>query len=354
MTDNSEQTSPQPAAADSEAAGPATVTGDSRGNRLVIIILALLVLAATAASSYSLYLSRQLQVQQQTMAANQTRVGEAVAEVAAGQQQLREAVERLDEAQQSTSAALQKFADRERMDNIDWAMAEIEHLIIIATQRLNLGHDADTALAALEAAARRLKDINNPSLIPLRKQLTSDINALRAVPETDVPGIALYLNDLISRAETLPLAADAAAPASPDSGQSDTEEVSGWRGLVQAVWSELRQLVVIQRDDTPPAERLAPDERYYLYQNLRVELASAREAALRRDTRNLHASIELVRDWLERYFDTDAAAVNNILESLEQMATVELAPDLPDISGSLESVRAWQRQQAESDREGDT
>ena len=347
MTDNSDQT---PATNQDDTADTSASPGRSQ---VLIILLALLALAAVVVSSYSIYrnyhLQGQVQEQQQATTTSQSQLSEAVADLTKRQEQLQQTIDQLQAAQESTSARLQELANRERMDNTDWALAEIEHLLIIAGQRLNLRQDADTALAALEAAARRLKDLNNPSLIPVREQLTSDINALRSVPETDVPGLALYLNDLISRAETLPLAADTELATEMPSGdqQSNNEPVSGWRGLVSAVWDELRQLVVIQREDAPPEALLAPDQHYFLYQNLRLELASAREAALRRDTRNLQASLELVQEWLERYFDTDSSAVNNVLDSLEQMQTVELQPGLPDISGSLESVRAWQRQQAD-------
>jgi len=360
MTDNSEQT---PAPATNPDDNNAETRGDtSRRNQvLILVLLALLVLAAVAASGYGIYMNRQLQsqlqAQQQTATTSQERLGKSVDELATGQEQLQQTIDQLETAQQTTSDRLQELTNRERMDNTDWALAEIEHLLIIASQRINLRQDADSALAALEAAARRLKDLNNPSLIPVREQLTSDINALKAVPETDVPGMALYLNDLISRAETLPLAADTelATETATSGGSSGNtgNEVSGWRGLVSEVWNEVRQLVVIQREDAPPEALLAPDQRYFLYQNLRVELASAREAVLRRDTRNLQASLELIRDWLERYFDTASAAAGNVLESLEQMQTVELQPELPDISGSLESVRAWQRQQA-AKQQGDS
>jgi uroporphyrin-III C-methyltransferase len=258
------------------------------------------------------------------------------------QAELRRELATLDETQATTTAALQKLAERERWDNMDWALAEVEYLSIIAMQRLNLVREPQPALAALEAAARRLKDIDDPGLIPVREQFTRDLNALRELPETDIPGMALYLADLITRAEKLPLKPDTPAVLREQPLDED-EPVTGWRGVLGAVWQELRGLIVIQREDEPPPALLSPDERYFLYQNLRVELASAREAVLRRDSRNLHTSLELIEDWLQRYFDTETSAVSNILDTLAQMRTVELAPELPDISGSLETVRAYIR-----------
>lgn len=322
------------------------------GRNAVLMLLGLLVLIAVAASGYSFYLSYELRAQQ-------AEAGEAQRELASRLETLRDRqagtgdrLARLAEVQEATSARLQRLAERDRMDNFDWAMAEVEYLTIIAMQRLNLAHDADNALAALEAAARRLKDIDNPGLIPVREQLTADINALREVPEADVSGLALYLGDLITRVDRLPLADDSATRTRlPRDDEADEPAVDGWRGFVSAIWSELRELVVIQREDEPPTELLAPAERYFLVQNLRVELASARTAALRRDTPNMRTSLELVQDWLVRYFNTDAESVANIRETLAQMSGVDLKPELPDISGSLESVRAWQRRRQDRDAE---
>lgn len=314
--------------------------------RKVWLSVALLAIAALAAG---LLAWQQLQEGE----ARQDRLGERIEELALQQQsaaesraRLEQELSSLEETQSVTTAALQKLADRERWDNLDWALAEIEYLSIIAMQRLSLVREPQPALAALEAAARRLKDIDDPGLIPVREQFTRDINALRELPESDVPGMALYLADLITRAEKLPLKPDTPAVLREHPDEPD-EADEGWRAVLDAVWREIRGLIVIQREDAPPPALLSPDERYFLYQNLRVELASAREAVLRRDTRNLRTSLELIDDWLDRYFDTDASAVANMRESLAQMQRVELDPELPDISGSLESVRAYIRRRGD-------
>ncbi|MDN5863026.1 MAG: uroporphyrinogen-III C-methyltransferase [Salinisphaera sp.] len=327
--------------------GDANPRAPGSGRGLLAAVLIVLVLVALTASGYAVYLAYHLQASQVETATQQQALS---AEIDTLRNELgRTSVALADQRQisEAIQATLERFAQRERMNNSDWAMAEVEQLAILAMHRLTLGHDVASSRAALEAAARRVKDIHNPGLVPVRKQLTSDINALRAVPEVDIAGIALYLADLITRAEQLPLASDSLNREQPVGSGAADAPVSDWRGVLAAIWGELRQLVVIQREDAPPAELLAPDERYYLYQNLRVELANARNAALRRDTRNLRVSIELIQDWLARYFNTDAEAVANIQDSLGKMATVDLSPELPDISGSLEAVRAWQQRQAD-------
>lgn len=317
------------------------------GTGIALVVFALLALAAIGVSLYSVYEMRDLHSRQSVLSEEQDELSADLTEAVANREQLANDLAELQTTLSATTRSLDELRQREKMNNFDWALAEVEYLTIIAMQRLSLARDPDTALAAMEAAARRLRDIDNPALIPVRKQYTEDINALEAVPEIDVPGMALYLGDLITRAEQLPLASDAVVSSETRPAETGESPVSGWRGIVNAIWQELRQLVVIQREDEPPPALMAPDERYYLYQNLRIELASARAAVLRRDTSNLQTSIELIRDWLQRYFDTDAAEVSNVLEALEQMSSREVAPELPDVSSSLESLRAYQRRQAD-------
>ena len=90
------------------------------------------------------------------------------------------------------------------------AREEMEQLLRIANYQLNLAHDPDTALAALQEADAVLARLADPGLQPLRRQLSDDILALRSVERVDIEGIALRLDSLARRVDQLPLNADAA------------------------------------------------------------------------------------------------------------------------------------------------
>jgi uroporphyrin-3 C-methyltransferase len=232
---------------------------------------------------------------------------------------------------------------QQNTSNIDIALSEIEYLLIIANHRLILQKDVPTALAAMDLADRRLKGLGDPRIIDVREQLTADINQLRAVNQVDIAGLALYLADLILRVEQLPVRENIVSMPKPIADTDPSINKDGWRHVVSLIWLELKNLVVISRDKEISPVRLLPDEVYFLYHNLRLELANARLAVLAHDNGNLQASLSNIIDWLNHYFNTGDAAVSNILESLQQMQTLQLDPDLPDISSSLESVRAYIR-----------
>ena len=116
-----------------------------------------------------------------------------------------------------------------------------------------------------------------------------------------------------------------------------------WKKIPRLLWQEIKSLVVIKRAGEAKQALLLPGEEYFLSQNLRLELESARLSVLRADSGNLRASIVLIQSWLRQYFDTNDSAVINVMETLDQMQAIELQPALPDISSSVESLRAYLR-----------
>jgi len=256
-------------------------------------------------------------------------------------------LEELESKQDVLSHSLSQPVEQQIHINEGYALAEVEHLLIIASYNLQLDHDVATALSAMEAADARLKGLRDPAVLSVREQLIADINEFRSINQADLSGLGLFLSDLIDRINDLPLKENIVLEKTEASTESDEEQVKGIKHFFVLVWKELKSLVVITRDQNVNKARLLPDEIYFLRANMKLELANARFAVFNRDTENLHASIGHIQAWLNDYFDLSDAAVRNIYDSLSRMKKLELAfPEL-DISSSLESVRALIRYQDE-------
>lgn len=233
-------------------------------------------------------------------------------------------------------------------------LAEIEHLLVVAEHRLQLEADAQLALAALNAADRRLRAYHDPGILAVRKQLTADINNLAAVQNVDINGLVLYLGDLGERALDLALL-EPRVVGEKESTKEETLETPGkWQTFKNAAWKEIQGLVQISRRGEQTPATLLPEQRYFLFQNLRLQIESARYAALRRNTDSFQASIGILIEWLESYFDLEDRSVANVHDSLSKMTGLDLQPPLPDISSSLESLRAYQRSKNDSGGEEQT
>lgn len=248
---------------------------------------------------------------------------------------------------ETTVNSINNLQQQQPTSNEDWALAEIEYLLIIATHRIALEGDIDTAIVAMEAAELRLRDLHNSDLTPVREQLVTDINQLKAVNDVDITGLSIYLADIINRASSLPLKnvvlENTEAQNHQDNFSDQVQTGSTWRRFISTVWDELKELVVIKRSGETKQALLLPDQEYYLYQNLRLELENARLSVLRRDTENLRTSINLLVNWLRDYFNTSDAAVENVIETLGKMSALNLRPDLPEINSSLETLHAYMK-----------
>lgn len=263
---------------------------------------------------------------------------------------LKNKITQLGTEQELLAEKLSTLNQQQPLDNEDWALAEVEYLLVIATHHLVLDRDIKTALAAMDVASQRLVDLGNTQLDPVREQLEQDINKLRDIKNTDISGLANYLADLIERSEALPLKENVISQQTEQKSEIKAG-ATGWKNFPGLLWEELKKLVVIKRNENQSQPLLLPQEEYFLYQNLRLELENARLAVLLADNDNFQASITMLVDWLNKYFDTGADEVSGILETLEQMKSVDLGPELPDISSSLESLRAYTHS-AESKQHG--
>ena len=222
----------------------------------------------------------------------------------------------------------------------DMLVAEARYLITLANHQAQLNNNPAAAAAALSAANQRLSDAADPSLLAARQTLTDDIIALRNISELDISGIALTLSQLEKSIDGLPLKSE--KPAVAPEAEESTEEAN----FVDKVWGDIKGLVSIRRNsDTTSVALLPPGQRFFLVQNLRLKLETARLALLQRDTAVFHDSLNTVKQWLETYFDTSATSSANLLSTIEPYQSLELVPDLPDISKSLKTLDEWSSKQ---------
>ncbi|MGQ0622009.1 MAG: uroporphyrinogen-III C-methyltransferase [Panacagrimonas sp.] len=224
-------------------------------------------------------------------------------------------------------------------------LAAIEHLLLLASDRLLLHHDATSALVALDIADERLAALSDPALFPVREALAQERTTLRAVPRPDLASATLSLSALIERIPQLPLAARAPTRyASPDS-RASTAAVDaasgGWRRLLASVQSTLESLVTIRRDDNSRSLRLLPPEsEAIVYQVLTLKLEGARVALLRGDTVPMREELRSASAWLDQQFRQDDPGVLAARGELDRLAQLDLSPPLPETGRSLALLRA--------------
>lgn len=240
------------------------------------------------------------------------------------------------QAQQAALEALYRDLAPSR-DEI--ALSEIEQVLLVANQQLQLAGNVTSALTALQLAESKLQRLDRPQFIPLRRALSRDVDRLKAVPFVDVTGISLKLDQALAAVDTLPLAMDERLPApAPDKGAAADDD-SPWRRLLRDLWNDAKQLVRIEVADRPAAPLVPVSQQYFLRENLKLRLLTARIALLARDDASFQADLAAVDAWLKQYFDTRAKPVQLIQATVRQLASTPMPGATPDLTSSLEALR---------------
>jgi len=213
---------------------------------------------------------------------------------------------------------------------------EAEYYLGVANTELALGRRWDNAITALELADGRLAELGSPELAPVREEIASELQALRAVKLPDIEGMMFSLGRLAARAGELPMRADVpAAPAAPNAADPEP----GFERLWASVKNMLLGLVRIERRDEPVAHALSAAERELGRRELEIELELARTAALRADQQAFRSALDAGVALLQRDFDTESGEVEGALALLRELRGLDVDPKRPDVGASLMKLR---------------
>ncbi len=266
-------------------------------------------------------------------------LGQAQASLREAQGRIGELEGRVSDTQEQRVALEQMYRDLARSAD-DRVLSEVEQVLVLASQQLQLAGNVRAALAALQAADQRLARAEKLAATPLRRAIERDMERLKAVPQVDIEGLAVKIDSLIRQADTLPLLVSETAPA--------VRKASRWRGpeapqgivrVWRDFWDEMKSLVRIRNMDTEDAALLTPAQSYFLRQNLRLRLLSARVALLARDEPSFREDMRAAQAWMAKYFDTKAKPTATALAVARQVAGAPVVVAVPDINASLAAVR---------------
>lgn len=241
---------------------------------------------------------------------------------------------------QNQQLALESLHQELSRNRDEWAYAEIEQSLALASQQLALAGNVKAALVALQTADTRLQRMGRPQLTALRKAINGDIARLKAAPHVDTLAISTRLDALIAQLDKLPLAMEMRSqPEQPPAAAPGTGEGNPWTRFWRDVWTELRGLIRVQQMDKPDAALLAPSQAFFLRENLRLRLIGARLALLARDATSYKADLKAARDWLNRYYDSRNSNVARALAMLRDLHDAEVGIEAPEINATLEAMR---------------
>ncbi|OHZ03078.1 hypothetical protein BC443_14405 [Salinicola sp. MIT1003] len=233
---------------------------------------------------------------------------------------------------------LKELAQQQQADPREWLHAEAEYLLRLANQRLQLERDVEGAKALLNAADARLREADNPALVPIRRAIQSELASLDSVPVIDRTGLYLALMAQQEQLARLPLKQDIEEIAA---GEGDAKPTGGWRQQLATLGSELKDLVTVRRHDQPLEALITPQQESYLRQNVRLLLEQAQLALLKSEPKLYQASLDKAIELVEGYYASDNDGVANSIDKLKSLRDNEVRPELPDISESSQLLKRF-------------
>ncbi|MFZ2541402.1 MAG: uroporphyrinogen-III C-methyltransferase [Gallionella sp.] len=246
---------------------------------------------------------------------------------------------------QSQRGALDNLYSDLSVTRDETLLAEIEQMLLNATQQLQLSANVRAALIALQSADARLQRINQPSFAGLRETIGEDMDKLRTLPSVDINGINLQLNKLISAVDELPLAYQRHAESEPIAQAAPTRETASdetvSQKLLREIWQEAKRLVRIENTGMDEIPLLQPNQEFFLRENLKLRLLSARIALLSRDEKLFRQELKITLQWTARYFDSKSPAGSGMLAGLKKISASNISIELPDLNSSLQAVHNY-------------
>ena len=301
--------------------------------------------------------------------------------------------------QRSQLEELMLSLSRSRDDNL---VQDLESALRLGQQQSQLTGSVAPLLVALQAADQRIARAAQPRLNPVQRAVQRDIERVREAAVADVPSVVLRLDELARQVDSWPVAnqvgpalATAAPPAVPVQAAPGAEAPEGqapapgsavsaeadvntavqepttlgteipptetspsaqapaavplnsgwaarWRHWWDRAWDEVasasRDLVRVSRIDQPEAALLAPEQAYFLRENLKLKLLNARLGLLGRQPGSALADLVSAEAALARYFDTGAPAVVSAQAALKQLREELRLVDLPRPDESLAAL----------------
>ena len=261
--------------------------------------------------------------------------------------------------QRSQLEDLMQSLSRSRDENL---LVDIDAGIRVAMQQTAITGSAEPLVAMLKQADERLTRYDQPRLEGVRRAIARDLDRVKVVGLVDIPTLTIKLDEAARMVDELPLLANAlprsvatrskpidAAPAaaSPPMSAASAPQApwwqtwdGGWAAVTERVWSEAKSLVRVTRIDHPEAMLLAPDNAFFVRENLKLRLLNARLALLSRQFETTQSDLQLVQATLDRYFDRSARSTVLLAQLLGQVAAQSRQVNVPKPDDTLVALAA--------------
>jgi uroporphyrin-3 C-methyltransferase len=244
---------------------------------------------------------------------------------------------------------------RSRDENL---LVDIEAAIRMAQQQGAITGSTEPLVLVLRQSDERLARYSQPRLEGVRRAIARDLDRVRSIGATDVASLTIKLDEAMRMVDDLPMlamaeprresqrpaaaasAARAAAAASAQAWSLPAAWGEAWNGVSSRVGAEIRSLVRVTPVDHPEAALLAPEQAFFVRENLKLRLLNARLALLSRQFATAQADLLNAQAMIDRYFDRSSRRATSASELMKQVAQQSRQIVLPRPDDTLAALTA--------------
>ena len=258
---------------------------------------------------------------------------------------------------------------RSRDENV---LGDIEQAVRVALQQTAITGSAEPLVATLKQSDERLARYNQPRLEGVRRAIARDLDRVKATNVTDISSLGIKLDEAVRMVDDLPLVAAiearsretaarvapgssaraaATAPttsAAPAASSASAPNGAFWptrvndvvNDIAARVWGEARSLIRVTRIDTPEAMLIAPEQAYFLKENLKLRLLNARLALLSRQFETAQSDLQVAQSSLDRFFDRSNKRTALATDLVKQVAAQARHVGVPRPDDTLAALTA--------------
>ena len=250
--------------------------------------------------------------------------------------QSREYEDRLNRRMQELQAHVTALSSS---DVKSWLIAQADFMVKMAGRKLWNDHDPVTAAVLLKSADSSLAEMNDPSLLDIRKSINNDMAKLAAINQVDYDGIILRLNQLSNDVDNLRLADLNSGDAKNEDNAEVSDDISDWQQNLSRSWKSFtNDFITVRARDGSEAPLLAPNQDIYLRENIRSQLLIAAQAVPRFQEETYKQSLEQASTWVRAYFDTEAPETKAFLSTIDELINQPIDVEMPDALESQEKL----------------
>lgn len=248
---------------------------------------------------------------------------------------------------------------RSRDENL---LVDIEAAIRMAQQQGAITGSTEPLVLVLRQSDERLARYSQPRLEGVRRAIARDLDRVKSVGAADIASLTIKLDEAMRMVDELPLLAQAeprrelsrppapasapraaASAAAPHAWSLPAVWAEAWNSVSSRVWDEVRSLVRVTRVDHPDAALLAPEQAFFVRENLKLRLLNARLALLSRQFPTAQSDLLGAQAMIDRYFDRSsrrATLASDLLKQVMQQSRQTVLPRPDDTLAALTAAAA--------------